>query len=542
MASVRGFIGGFIIFAGVFFPGKLGAQFFLEQGLRLEYESFAARDTTNPNIPTALFPQNPGSDHPEFIRSCFRTGKVNLKTRKYGFFRKLLDESLIKVSDSAKGFSLSADPLFQFEWTNDQNKPDTSYFRNTRGYRIRGSGKKFGFESWFLENQSAFPDYIDSMVRVTGVVPGLGRWKKVKFKPYDFALAGGTFYFRACPNFEVSAGHGKFFVGNGYRSLFLSDNAFNYPFLKLQGSYKRFSHTLVQAVLMNLNSGGTKTPPFTERLFQKKPFQFQLLEYTIPGKISLGYFQGLIGAANDSMNHFRPGTSWFFPIPFVAPLINGFHGKENTVAGFNVYARVYKTLGIYGQWVVDGFPKGRVGGSLRNKQAWQAGINYLNVAGINNLHLRAEYNRARPYTYSHELPAQSWTHYNQALAHPLGGNFEEWYFSLSYRVHRFSVSLSLNMAHQGKDSLGNHFGSNPLQSDLNAFYGPESTINEMFQGRETNILNQRAMVSYLVNPAYNFVLFAGAGVRESGQAGVKQKTPLVFFGLKTALWNQYLDF
>jgi hypothetical protein len=67
MASVRGFIGGFIIFVGVFFPGKLGAQFFLEQGLRLEYESFAARDTTNPNIPTALFPQNPGSDHPEFI-------------------------------------------------------------------------------------------------------------------------------------------------------------------------------------------------------------------------------------------------------------------------------------------------------------------------------------------------------------------------------------------------------------------------------------------------------------------------------------------
>ena len=34
----------------------------------------------------------------------------------------------------------------------------------------------------------------------------------------------------ASDNFIVQFDHGKHFIGDGYRSLLLSDNSFNYPF------------------------------------------------------------------------------------------------------------------------------------------------------------------------------------------------------------------------------------------------------------------------------------------------------------------------
>ena len=53
----------------------------------------------------------------------------------------------------------------------------------------------------------------------------------------------------------------------------------------------------------------------------------------------------------------------------------------------------------------------------------QLGAKYIDAFGIKNLDLQLEYNRVRPFTYSHRDSVANYTHYNQPLAHPLGANF-----------------------------------------------------------------------------------------------------------------------
>ena len=60
-----------------------------------------------------------------------------------------------------------------------------------------------------------------------------------------------------------------------------------------------------------------------------------------------------------------------------------------------------------------------------NKIGTQLGVKYVDALSIANLDLQVEWNRVRPFTYSHFDSVGSYTHYNQPLAHPRGGNFNE---------------------------------------------------------------------------------------------------------------------
>lgn len=99
-----------------------------------------------------------------------------------------------------------------------------------------------------------------------------------------------------------------------------------------------------------------------------------------------------------------------------------------------------------------------------NKYGIQAGLKYLNALKIDHLDVQLEYNSARPYTYAHEETADSYTHYHQALAHPLGANFRELIGIVRYQpVPRWWFSGRCMFVSGGDDASGN-WGSNPLLS------------------------------------------------------------------------------
>jgi len=64
-------------------------------------------------------------------------------------------------------------------------------------------------------------------------------------------------------------------------------------------------------------------------------------------------------------------------------------------------------------------------GYWANKQALQLGLKSIDVLGVPNLDIQGEVNLVRPFVYTSKDNYSSYTHYNQALAHPLGANFKE---------------------------------------------------------------------------------------------------------------------
>ncbi len=151
------------------------------------------------------------------------------------FQRKVWDiafnQDLIEYDKNNFWFNIN--PLFNFEYGKDKDYADKSWI-STRGFLINGGiGKNFSFSTRFVENQAMFYDYRKGLVQKHGVVPGQSRPKGYKEGGYDYAFSEASISYQAGKYFNFQFGHGKNFIGDGYRSLLLSDYAFSYPYFKI---------------------------------------------------------------------------------------------------------------------------------------------------------------------------------------------------------------------------------------------------------------------------------------------------------------------
>ncbi len=123
-----------------------------------------------------------------------------------------------------KDFDLIVNPVIQFAVSKEKNN-DQRLFLNTRGLYVRGKiANKIGFYAYLTDNQERDPIYVQQWINDRKAVPGEGFYKTFKATGgYDYFDARGYFTFNAAKYIDVTFGYDKNFIGNGYRSLFLSD-------------------------------------------------------------------------------------------------------------------------------------------------------------------------------------------------------------------------------------------------------------------------------------------------------------------------------
>lgn len=447
----------------------------------------------------------------------------------YNKFEKILTQkSLIELKHDS--LYLTIDPLFNFESTT-KNDVGEKYSRNTRGIWVRGSiGKNFSFESSFLENQISTPAYLNDFVKYYKVFPGMGRTKTFKKTGYDYAMASGYFSYSPIKKLNIQFGHGKLFIGNGYRSLLLSDNAFNFVHSKITYQYKKLQYTWAIASLIEIRN--PQLFLFAEPLLRKKNASFQYLSYK-PNKIfEIGLFQGIIYYNNsDKFN-----WSALNPVILSQSVQFGLANKNNVLIGTNFSLKATKSILLYAQYMCDDFSTNRL--NFNNKTGYQLGTYYRNVAAINNLNLRLEYNSVRPFAYQHNVATQSYSHYNQSLAHPLNANFKELVFITDYNYSNLILRLKIISAKVGVDSLNFNAGNiiiNSTNTNIkNANYSDVKTL----RGNLKALLAQDFSIGYLINPTTNLCLRIGYFKRNFTGSNVNY----FYINASAFIFNQYLDF
>jgi hypothetical protein len=544
---------------------SFSAAFAQQKNIPLNHDAdwlYTFTDNNNPSqqaIHSGFRPAIENSDK-HFLSECSFRNSIDvakqldsnyvLPPRSKWLKRKLKQESFIIVNDTSDKFHLTIDPLFNFQLgRGDDGIKNQNYYNNTRGFILRSDiGKQFSFESSFYENQSTFPSYIADYADTFKIVPGQGRWKKFKSNGFDYAMASGYVSYTPSKHINLQLGTGKHFIGDGYRSLLLSDNAFNYPYLRITTTFGKFQYTNMYAVFMNLNKGTSVASLGTEALFQKKAASFQYLSWNIHKRVQFGLFQGLIWEASDSRNRQNLNLNYFNPVIFTNAFVYSLNNTNNILLGSTLKVKILKNNYVYGQYILDGYD---VTGSIFNKQGFQIGLKGFDLFTAKNLNVLVEYNQVLPYTYAHVSPEQSYSHYNQPLAHPLGANFKEFSGILSYRYKDFICRAKLVYALVGKDNDPNAphaffpypsystVGNNIFISDASAVNGLNSTNNYQNQGEETTIINIDLSLSYIVNPINNMQITAGFNYID-GHTNVP--LTLVYFSFKTSLSNIYYDF
>jgi len=452
-------------------------------------------------------------------------------------WRKLRKENFIIVDTS--NFYLTIDPLFNFEIGKNIISDSFTYI-NSRGFLINGSiGKNFSFSSSFYENQARFVNYINEYVEKYNVVPGQGPVKSFKTNDFDYSSATGYISFKPIKLLNIQLGNGKNFFGEGYRSLLLSDNAFNYPFLKLTTNFWKIQYTSMYASFIN-NVSRTFISEF-----QKKYATFHFLSYNISTKLNVSLFESTIWQSTIDNHNKGYSLKYLNPVIFVPAAIYKLNDTNNVMLGLNLRYKLFNKLSIYAQLAIDDINFSKIKSSsnyIDNKIAYQIGVKGFDIFKIKNLNMIVEYNQSRPYMYACDKSSQNYSHYNQSLAHPLGANFKEVLGILNYQFKDFFIEAKINYTLYGEDTLGSNYGKNIFYSQSTAANGENSSGNFILQGMKTTLLIKDLRVCYLVNPSTNFNVILGFTQRNVSSVLGDKNSLYLYFGIRTSLTNYYYDF
>jgi len=461
--------------------------------------------------------------------------------KKSWLYRKLYRENLFIIHDSASKFYCTIDPLFNFQSSvNHNNDSNKAYYQNSRGILIQGNiGDKFAFSSTFWENQADFPPYLNQYIQQYGVVPGNGRPKAFGTDGYDFSMSEAYLSYSPSSHFNFQGGYGKNFIGDGYRSLLLSDNSLAYPYIRITATFWHIQYTTLYALFSDPFADPSILAD-NEGLFQNKAAAFQYLSWNINSKTEWGIFQSMISTPANSYNRMPLSGNYFDPIIGVNAFTYGLSGTNNVAMGSTLKYKFSQHFMAYGQLMVNDFPYNFKLVDFNNRTAHQVGIKYYNTFGKVKTEFQLEYDEARPYTYASKDSLQNYSNYNQSLADPLGANFREFEGFIRLRYEHFSLSIQVEYAQQGEDTENHNFGSNIFEPF------PEGSPNHiMLTGNESTLLYMDAHVSYLLNPHTNMNFTIGVSRRTfntvSGE-GDQPSMNLIYVGFRTSIENMYIDF
>jgi hypothetical protein len=356
-----------------------------------------------------------------------------------------------------KDFFLAVNPMLNLQFGTSSG--GNGIYLNTRGVSARGLiANKVGFSAMITENQEKGPDFFQARTNEFRAVPGVGFYKPFKTNGYDYFDARGYITFSAAKFIDFQFGYDKNFIGNGYRSVFLSDHGNSNLFFKINTRIWKLNY---QNLFMELMPQFKKTGPDT--LLDRKYAAMHHLSMDVTKWLNIGLFEGVIFGRK---NHFD--FQYLNPVIFYRHIEGTIGSPDNAVAGIDFKANVARTAQVYGQFLLDEFILAQIKkktGYWANKYAIQLGVKYIDAFKINNLDLQFETNIARPFTYSHKDTIANYTHYNQPLAHPLGANLREFIGIMKFQpTPKIYLYGRLMYYVQGLDSLGRNFGSNPLQN------------------------------------------------------------------------------
>jgi len=461
--------------------------------------------------------------------------------------RKLHNEHLALVK--GKNFWFTLNPVFDLQIGKDNSDVDYTY-NNTRGLQIQGAlGKKFSFSTSFYESQGRFAEYVNEYTQLrkppesVGVVPGRGRAKGFKEDAFDYPVAEA--YLSYTPNefFNFQFGNGKNFIGDGYRSFFLSDVASPYPFLKISTTFWKIKYTNLWMWMDDVRPGSV-----TNDSNLRKYVAMHHLSWNVTKRFNIGLFETVITNQNSSPNGFD--VAFFNPIIFYRSVEFSRGSRSgNANIGLNMKYRIKDNIELYNQFLIDEMTTSRVfdgTGYWGNKFAFQLGAKYYNAFKVDGLMLQGEFNIARPYTFAHGDTELNAGHYNQPLTHLWGGNFYEVIGIARYKKDRWFGTGKLIVGKKGFDFEGSDVS---YGGDIWRSYDDRisDTGNEVGQGNSTNIFIADLQGGYLLNPVTNLQIFGGVTFRnfspdQSGDVISENNTTWFTIGLKSSLFNWYLDF
>jgi hypothetical protein len=465
--------------------------------------------------------------------------------------RKLWNENTVEIQGDDYWFTLN--PILDLQVGKATGKNDKKTFINTRGIQVQGGlGKELDFTTTIYESQGRFADYFNrysESIKPSGgnpaVIPGIGIAKEFKTDAYDMPLAEANLTYTPSKMINLQLGYGRNFIGDGYRSLITTDGVSPNPYFKINTSFWKIKYTNTYTWLKDVRTDAT-----VDGTYARKFMANHYLSWNATKRLNIGFFESVVWSNQNDRGF---DMSFVNPIIFYRSVEFASSSKSgNALLGVTSKYKWNSKINLYAQFLLDEFALGDVkkqDKSWRNKFAYQLGAKYYNAFGVENLLLQAEYNRVRPYVYSHSDPLTNYASVNQSLGHQWGANFSEFVAITRYHKGRIFADAKLTAGKRGFDfdtteNTLNYGGNIYKDYDENRAFDTNVKIG---QGNKTTIFIADLQAGYLINPSTNLKLFGSLIYRNFNPtvetvSVFKENTTWFSVGIRSDIFNWYFDY
>lgn len=426
-------------------------------------------------------------------------------------------------------YYLTISPAIDFTYSRDlEDTSGTKLFQNTRGVYIEGDlFHNFSFSTSFFENQSRNSRYESLYFKQHGelypkangyssqnaVIPGAGRTKDFKEGAFDYGYAIGNIVYKATNWLTIIAGNNQQFIGDGYRSLLLSDNSYSSPYYRfIFNINQKWSFNYLRSKHLNLIRKPISST--VESYYDPKSYAVNYVSYQATPALSISIFEGSQFARGDSLNSKRANPLFYNPAPVVSGLILS-ESNVFSVYGLNVGYTFKERTRFYTQLTTN---------STFKAGGFQLGVRLSEPLKVNNLFVQIEGNYVGKTLYQSSNPQLNYSHYNLPLAHTKGQGLLEFILRSNYEWNRIYVDVKA-IYYQLDD-----------YSSIDLLPITISLYKESF-----SIFNGSLELGYRFNKKYNLNLF-GSMIYRTTTSEYGMNTSLFNVGLRTGIINHYTDF
>lgn len=349
--------------------------------------------------------------------------------------------------------SLTIDPLFDYQYGHSNDK--STLFQLTQGFKAYGRlGRKWQYDFAYTYNQERIPAYARDYFTARQGLQGAQTFRikgdnKDIFEYNDFR---GSISFQAGKHISLRAGYDQFFIGEGIRTLYLSDFSAPFYFVQLHAQIGRISYTTVAS--RTIAPYGSIYNGIND---QTAPGNFMVMHYAswqASKWLKVGLFE------NNTYNMEKNGgiqVGMLNPFIFNRGMSQMVGNSGKSSIGLDAKANIAQKVQLYTQILINEFEINNIlsygNGSWRNKHGLQFGGKYADAFSVRNLDLQLEYNIVRPFTFTDKWVVNNFTHDNLPLAHPLGANFREFIGKVNYRpISKLYLTAMLMVYKKGTDT------------------------------------------------------------------------------------------
>lgn len=321
--------------------------------------------------------------------------------------------------------------------------------------------------------------------------------------------------------FNFQAGIDNNFIGEGSRSLLLSDYGATYPFAQIRARFWRLEYSVLYQFMRERNAQN----------WQGKFAASHHISFNAAKWLNLGIFESVIFQPRDTALNRGFDVEYLNPVIFYRPQEYSLGSSDNVLLGVSATGK-YKTHTIYSQFILDEFYLSEI----RARSGWWAnkfGVQFGVKGRVkNNWFYRIEYNAVRPYTYSHLSEELNYGNQGSSLAHPYGSNFMEILGEVKYQKEKMLASVFYNYYLTGTNQNGYNYGNNIYDPYINRPYEYGHFIG---QGQQLNVSKLMFRFQYKLTDYGKLNAFIEDHIYYHAQPNLWRNMLVV--GVRSNLWN-----